>query len=131
MNVICFFLRKKSVLELFHLGHLTEMCVKNKINHLNAPPKPCRAPKPKGEKKSVSVSRLSNMLFFSNKLSERSKKAAKGLLEPKNWANVARGSPWNWYVKLLVVGPPPFDAPAETEKPKNIYLQLIPQESTQ
>lgn len=69
--------------------------------YLNAPPRPCRWPSPpNGEKKSVSVSRLSKT-FFSNKLSDISKNDANGLLDPKNWANVARGSPWYWYVKLF------------------------------
>lgn len=50
------------------------------------------------------------MLFFSNRLSDMSKNEAKGFELPKNCANVARGSPWNWYVKLFVVGPP-FELP--------------------
>ena len=82
--------------------------------NLNAGPSPCRLPKPpNGEKKSVSVSK-SNRLFFSNG-SDMSKNDANGLLEPKNWANVARGSPWNWYEKLLVVFGP-LDCPGKIQK---------------
>lgn len=73
-------------------------------------------PRPKGEKKSLSGCKLSNMLFFSNKLSDMSKNEAKGFELPKNCANVARGSPWNWYVKLFVVGPPEPPDPREEEE---------------
>lgn len=55
------------------------------------------------------------MLFFSNRLSDMSKKEAKGFELPKNCANVARGSPWNWYVKLFDVGPP-FELPDPEER---------------
>lgn len=40
-----------------------------------------------------------------------SKKDANGLLEPKNCANVARGSPWNSYVKFCDEFVVPFDVP--------------------
>lgn len=85
-----------------------------KVNYLNAPPSPCLAPKPpNGEKKSVSVSKSNT--FFSNRLSDISKNEANGLLEPKNWANVALGSPWNWYEKLFAVLLP-FDPPVTRDK---------------
>lgn len=83
--------------------------------YLNAPPSPCLEPKlPNGEKKSVSVSK--SKTFFSNRLSPISKNDANGLLEPKNCANVARGSPWNWYVKFEL---PPFDVPVWIQKKKD------------
>lgn len=52
--------------------------------YLKAPPRPCLDPRPpKGEeKKSCSVSKSKTLLL--NKLSDMSKKEAKGLLEPKN-----------------------------------------------
>lgn len=84
--------------------------IKKVFFYLKAPPSPWRLPKPNGEKKSVSVSIVSNKLFFSNKLSDISKNEAKGLLEPKNCAKVALGSPWNWYEKLCAFDGP-FDVP--------------------
>lgn len=89
--------------------------------YLNAPPRPCLEPKPpNGEKKSVSVSK--SKTFFSNKLSDISKNEANGLLEPKNWANVALGSPWNWYVKLL--GPLPLVVPMKWNNTKKLFHNL-------
>lgn len=80
--------------------------------YLNAPPSPCLEPKPpNGEKKSESVSK--SKTFFSKRLSPMSKNEANGLLEPKNCAKVARGSPWNWYVKFVL---PPFVVPIEIKE---------------
>lgn len=92
----------------------------NRDFYLNAPPRPCREPKPpNGEKKSVSVSK--SKTFFSNKLScDMSKNDANGLLEPKNCANVARGSPWNWYVKLFVLLP--FVVPVIRKKKNHLTI---------
>lgn len=86
--------------------------------YLKAPPSPFLEPKPpNGEKKSVSVSR--SKTFLSNILSDMSKNEANGLLEPKNCANVALGSPWNWYVKLFV--PLPFVVPGKYK----FFYQLL------
>lgn len=75
--------------------------LKKYLTYLNAPPRPWREPKPPNgdEKKSCSVSK--SKTFLSNRLSPMSKNEANGLLEPKNCAKVARGSPWNWYVNEL------------------------------
>lgn len=83
------------------VGENTDVTTTKISTYLKAPPRPWREPKPpKGdEKKSCSVSK--SKTFLSKRLSPMSKNEANGLLEPKNCAKVARGSPWNWYVNVL------------------------------
>lgn len=93
-------------------------------SHLNAVPRPCGdRPSPNGdEKKSSSMPPIdvNRWLWWSKMLSE-SKNELNGLLVPKNDSNVARGSPWNSYEKLLLLLLVPFDLSGKNrEKWKNL-----------
>lgn len=100
--------------------------------YLNAVPRPWGdRPRPKGdEKKSSSMPPMEeNKLLWWSKMLSESKKELNGLLVPKNDSKVALGSPWNSYVKFVLLCEVPFDLSVSLKiKKKSREIILINKE---